>query len=112
FSAAPNCSAYTLSRRRSLRFFSSCSSSSVMGIGARIQQQKVIARHAAQNHSLQTVEIVKSILGGFAHRGQERLAWIFPEQSQQLPQGKSHHLASFLRLSAGFRKSGHSTRLS
>src|ERR1022692_5139170 len=77
--------------RRSLRFFSSCSSSSVMGIGVRIQQQKVVARHAAQNHSLQAVEIVKSILRGFAHRGQEWFARIFPQQPQQLPQGKNHH---------------------
>jgi hypothetical protein len=67
-----------------------------MGIGVRIQQQKVVARHAAENHSLPAVQIVESILGGFAHRGQEWLARIFPQQSQQLPQGKNHPLAAFL----------------
>jgi hypothetical protein len=67
-----------------------------MGIGVRIQQQEVIARHTAQNHPLQTVEIVESIAGRFMDCGQERFARIFAEQSQQLPQGKNHYLAAFL----------------
>src|ERR1017187_9699487 len=95
-SAARSCSSYTLSMRRSLRFFKSCSSSSVMRIGVRIQQQKVVARHAAQNHSFQSVEIIKTVLGGFADRRQKRLAWIFPQQAQQLPQGTSHHFVALL----------------
>jgi len=74
--------------RRSLRFFSNCSSSSVIGIGVLIQQ-KVVARHAAQNHPFQTVEIVKTVLGSFADRGQEWLARMFFEQAQQLPQGNN-----------------------
>jgi hypothetical protein len=63
--------------RRSLRFF-----------------KKVVARDAAQNHPFQPVQIVEAIAGGFAHRGQERLARIFLEQTQQLPQGKRHHFAA------------------
>jgi chromatin segregation and condensation protein Rec8/ScpA/Scc1 (kleisin family) len=61
-----------------------------------IQQEKVVARHAAQNHPLQPVQIVESILGRFADRGQERLTRIFLQQAQQLPQGKSHYFAALL----------------
>src|ERR1017187_802271 len=62
--------------RRSLRFFISCSSSSVIVVRVLFPEQEVVARHAAQNHALQPVEIVEAILRGFADRGQERLAWI------------------------------------
>jgi len=43
-----------------------------MGIGVRFQQQKVVARPAAQNHPFQPVEIVETILGGFADRGAKK----------------------------------------
>src|SRR5260370_37842608 len=96
FSAACNCSSKALSMRRSLRFFSSCSSSSVMGLRVGIQQSKVVVRHPAENHSFQPVEIVQSILGGFSDRRQEGLARIFLQQAQQLPQGKRHHFTAIL----------------
>src|ERR1022692_1211388 len=86
FSAACNCSSYTLSMRRNFRFFRNCSSSSVMGIGVRIQQQKVVVRHAAQNHAFQPVEIVETILGGFPDRPVEIVETIlggFPDRGQE-----------------------------
>src|SRR5260370_20642328 len=82
--------------RRSLRFFSSCSSSSVMGIQVGIEQAKVVLRHAAQNHTFQPLQIVESVLGGFPDRGQERRARIFLQQPQQLPQGQPHHFVPLL----------------
>ena len=60
------------------------------------RQQKIVARHAAQNHPFHAVEIVETILAGFADRGQERLARIFLQQAQQLPQGKRHYFAALL----------------
>src|ERR1039458_391443 len=95
-SAACNCSSYTLSMRFSLRFFRSCSSSSVMSIGVLIEQQKVVARHTAQNHPFHAVKVVETVLAGFANRGQKRLARIFLEQTQQLPQGQRHHFAALV----------------
>ena len=67
-----------------------------MVIGVRFPEQKVVACHPAQNHPFQPVQIVESVPGGFAHRSQERLARIFPEQAQQLPQGKRHQFTALL----------------
>src|SRR5437763_16519252 len=78
--------------RRSLRFFSSCSSSSVI---VRFPiEQKVFARNAAQDHPFQPVQIVKTITAGLAHGAQQRFPWILPYQSQQLPQGKRDYLTA------------------
>ena len=79
--------------RPSLRFFSNCSTSSVIG---GILQTKIVARDAAQNHPLQPVEIVKPILGGFAGGGKKWLARILAQQAQQLPQRKARHFAALL----------------
>src|SRR5712692_4070187 len=79
--------------RRSLRFFSSCSSSSVISVRSFVQQ-KVLARHAAQDHALHPVQVVKTVAGGLAHRAQQRFPWILPHQAQQLPQGKGDELAA------------------
>src|SRR5471032_3436239 len=78
--------------RRSLRFFSSCSSSSV--IAGFPFEQKVFACHAAQDHPLQPVQIVKTITAGLAHGAQQRFPWILPHQTQQLSQGKRDYLAA------------------
>src|ERR1017187_6137794 len=78
--------------RRSLRFFSSCSSSSVI-VGFPFEQ-KIFACHTAQNHPFQSVQIVKTIPAGLAHGAQQRFPWILPHQAQQLPQGKRDYLAA------------------
>ena len=54
-----------------------------MGIGVVIEQQKVVARHAAQNHPLHAVQIVEAVLAGFADRSEERLARLFLQQVQR-----------------------------
>src|SRR2546426_10118685 len=78
--------------RRSLSFFSSCSSSSAI---VRFPiEQKILARHTSQDHASQPVQIVKTITAGFAHRAQQRFPRIPPHQPQQLPQGKRDHLAA------------------
>src|SRR6266853_6181146 len=78
--------------RRSLRFFSSCSSSSFI---VRFPiEQKVLACHTAQDHPFQPVQIVKTITAGLAHGAQERFPRILPHQAQQLPQGQRDHLAA------------------
>src|SRR5437879_10180383 len=87
---------------RSLRFLSSCSSSSLIAgflLELFVQQEKV-ALHAAQNHSFQAVQVVEAIAGGFPHGGQERLPGIFPHQTEQLTQGQHHQLATVLFQSA------------
>src|SRR5664280_3300225 len=78
--------------RRSLRFFSSCSSSSVI-VGFPFEQ-KVLPCHAAQDHPFHAIQIVKTIPSGLAHGAQQRFPWILPHQAQQLPQGKRDHLAA------------------
>src|SRR2546422_7815400 len=54
--------------RRSLRFFSSCSSSSLIFIGISFLpfiKQEVIAGDAAQDHAFEPVQVVETITGGF-----------------------------------------------
>src|ERR1035438_935324 len=76
--------------RRSLRFFSSCSSSSLIRFPI---ERKVLACHTAQDHPFQPVQIVKTTTAGLAHGPQQRFPWILPHQAQQLPQGKREHPA-------------------
>ena len=94
--------------RRSLRFFSSCSSSSV--IVRSLIQQKVFARHTAQDHPFQTVQIVKTITAGLTHGPQQRFPWILSHQAQQLGLGHFegrnwrgfHHHATLCIAAYGF----------
>src|SRR6516164_3802968 len=80
--------------RRSLRFLSSCSSSSVIA-GILVQPEEVTLR-AMQNHPFQAVQVVEAIAEGFPHGGQERLSGIFAHQAEQLTQGQHHQLAAML----------------
>src|SRR6516165_7925347 len=80
--------------RRSLRFLSSCSSSSVIA-GILVQPEEV-ALHAVQNHPFQAVQVVEAIAEGFSHGGQERLSGIFAHEAKQLTQGQHHQLAAML----------------
>src|ERR1700691_1390023 len=77
--------------RRSLRFFSSCWSSSVI-VWSILIEQKVIARNASQNHAFQTVQIVKTVTAGFAGCGQQTIAGVLAKHAQQLAQGTAAHL--------------------
>src|SRR5215210_6325103 len=77
--------------RCSLRFLNSCSSSSVIVISF---QQEEVALDAAQNHALDAIKIIKSILRGLGDRAQKRLARILAQHTQQLPQRESDHLAA------------------
>src|SRR5215472_15247633 len=80
--------------RRSLRFLSSCSSSSLI---ARIPvQPKEVTLHAVQNHPFQAVQVVEAKAEGFPHGGQEWLSGIFAHQAEQLTQGQHHQLAAML----------------
>src|SRR6516164_8564585 len=80
--------------RRSLRFLSSCSSSSVIA-GILVQPEEV-ALHAVQNHPFQAVQVVEAIAEGFSHGCQERLSWIFAHEAKHLTQGQHHQLAAML----------------
>src|SRR5215210_6643572 len=77
--------------RCSLRFLNSCSSSSVIVVSF---QQEEVALDAAQNHALDAIEIIESILGGLGDRAQKRLARVLAQHAQQLPQRQSNHLAT------------------
>ena len=48
----------------------------------------------AQNHALDAIEIIESILRGLGDRAQKRLARILAQHTQQLPQRESDHLAA------------------
>src|SRR5215467_6420327 len=74
--------------RRSLRFLSSCSSSSfIAGISfLPVIEQKVFASNAAQDHAFQAVQIVKSVTRGFGDSRKHGRAWIVPNDAQQLAQ--------------------------
>src|SRR6516225_808142 len=80
--------------RRSLRFLSSCSSSSLIA-GVLVQPEEV-SLHAVQDHAFQAVQVVEAIAEGFPHGGQERLSGIFAHQAKQLTQGQHHQLAAML----------------
>src|SRR2546426_5249351 len=84
-----------LSMRRSFRFFSSCSTSSLItGLLPVHVEQKVVARDAAQDHPFEPVQVVQTVLAGFPDGRQKRLARILLDQSQQLAQGNTDHLAA------------------
>src|SRR3974390_2869220 len=80
--------------RRSLRFLSSCSSSSLIA-GILVQPEEV-ALNAVQNHPFQTVQVVQAIAGGFSHGGKKRFSGIFAHQTKQLTQGQHYQLAAML----------------
>src|SRR5712691_12656205 len=84
--------------RRSLRFLSSCSSSSLIFIGGafRFIQQKVFARHTAQDHAFEPVHVVEAIAGSFVNGGDYRVTGIVADHAQQLAQDKDEGLASVL----------------
>src|SRR3954453_11040654 len=82
--------------RCSFRFFSSCSSSSFMPVRLRSPEQKILPRHAPQNHPFHTVQIVESILRGFGHGGQKWLERVLLPQPEQLPHGKSGNSTALL----------------
>jgi hypothetical protein len=50
----------------------------------------------SQNHPLQPVQIVESVLGGFPNRSQEGRTGIFLQQTQQLTEGKGHDFGALL----------------
>src|SRR6516162_5298081 len=79
--------------RFSLRFFSSCSSSSVIFLWSPVEQ-KIFAGHAPEDHALQPVQVVKPVTGGLLYRAQQRFAWILAHELQQLPQGQRDDLAA------------------
>src|SRR6266699_772079 len=81
--------------RRSWRFFSSCSSSSVIVLASCVEQ-KIFAGHAPQDHPLQPVQVVKTVAGSLPHGSYEWFAWILPHELQQLPQGQRDDLAAVL----------------
>ena len=57
-------------------------------------QQTVFARHAAQDHALDVIEVVEPITRRFVERGEQRLERILAHQPQQLPQQQRDHLAA------------------
>ena len=59
-----------------------------------VVQQEVVARHLAQDHAFDPVQVVETIAGGFAHGGQQRFPGILAHQAQQLAQGKHDQLAA------------------
>ena len=54
-----------------------------------VVEQKVVARHPAQDHTFEPVQVVETIAGGFPHRGQQRLSRILAHQPKQLAQGNA-----------------------
>jgi hypothetical protein len=79
--------------RRSLRFFSSCSSPSVIFLWPPVEQ-KIFAGYAPEDHALQPIQVIETITGGLSHCSQQRFPRILAHEPQQLPQGKRDHLAA------------------
>src|SRR5438093_13536971 len=83
--------------RRSLRFFSSWSSSSFIVIFSWVRMEaEVFARDAAQDHPFQTVQVVESIAGRFFNSGEHGFTGIVADDAQQLAQGNNQILAATL----------------
>ena len=47
-----------------------------------VLEEKVFARHAAQDHAFQPVQIIETITGGFLHRRQQGCAGILTHQAR------------------------------
>src|SRR5438034_6600701 len=72
---------------RSLRFFRSCSSSSLIFIRSSFRfEQEVVASDAAQDHAFEPVQIVEAITGRFRYSRDDGLPGIFADDAQQLAQ--------------------------
>src|SRR5437899_6162073 len=94
--------------RRSLRFLSSCSSSSLIFIGISFLpfiEQEVIAGDAAQDHTFEPVQIVETVTGGFLDSQEHRLARILAKNPQQLAQSKGEKTVSTDRKSTRLNSS-------
>src|SRR5207247_4744638 len=72
---------------RSLRFFRSCSSSSLIFIRSSFRfEQEVVASDAAPNHAVEPVQIVEAVTARFRHSREYGLTGIFADDPQQLAQ--------------------------
>src|SRR5437667_8944986 len=82
--------------RRSLRFLSSCSSSSfifIAGVSFGFIELEEVARHAAQDHTFEAVHVVEAVTGGFVDGGAHGGAGIVADHTEQLAQGHDTELA-------------------
>src|SRR5213593_845446 len=77
--------------RRSLRFFRSCSSSSLIFIGISFFpfiEHEVIASDAVQDHAFEPVQVVEAVTGRLRYSRDHGWTRIFADNPQQLAQGK------------------------
>src|SRR6516225_2178244 len=79
--------------RRSLRFLSSCSTSSVIISSIK---HEVITGDAAEDHTFQAVKIIETVMSRIFDGGQQRRARVITHQLQELTQSQTDHLAATL----------------
>src|SRR5258706_13708162 len=83
--------------RRSLRFFRSCSSSSLIFLRIPFRfEHEVVASDAAQDHAFEPVQIVEAVTGGFRYSGEHGRARIFADDPQELSQSNGEIAVSAL----------------
>src|SRR6516225_9179783 len=79
--------------RPSLRFFSSCSTSSVIISSIK---HEVVTGNAAQDHAFEAIKIIETVVSRLFDGGQQRRPWIVTHQLQQLTQRQADHLTATL----------------